>query len=89
MDVRCHSIYRLVAQFYHVIPSREGLVVFDPFLSGSYPIIEDSTKSCLAINMDDSHIRTTLELDKFNLVLDVSGKLRLPTSSGTGESVTM
>jgi hypothetical protein len=44
------------------------VVVFDPFLSGSYPIIEDSTKSCLAINMDDSHIRTTLELDKFNSV---------------------
>jgi hypothetical protein len=37
--------------------------------------------------MDDFHIKPPLELDKFNLVLDVSGKLRLPTSSGTGDNV--
>ena len=62
---------------------RSGLVVFDPFLS--YPIIEDSTKSCLAINMDDFHIRTTLEFDKFNLVISMSRRAK-GGSSGVGGS---
>ena len=52
----------------------------DPFIA--YPIIESSAKACLAINMDDFHIKTPLVFDKFNLVLNVSGKLRLPTGGG-------